>query len=385
MGGSDSVSQETKNEPWGPQAEQLRFLFDEARQQYGETPRYYPGSTVAPQSGASAQSQQSAYERLLGGSPDINAASSYGRDVMGGRYLDPDSNPHLRKYGDYGASDITRHYQTAIAPTLSMAGSGQAGSGREANAYSGSQRNLGDSLGRYYADLYGSAYDRERGRMDTAAGRAPGFAASERADIGMAVGAGQVGDAYGQRRTSADVGRYEYGRDIKRQQLEDFRRMITPPWQAGQTSAAGNAPGEGAAPYAGMATSLIGTMIMASAMAPAAASSRSYKNHIGSVHPVALSRALSRVPVSTWTYKPEAPVIGAHDGAVHIGPMAEDWHDAFGTGDGTSIPYIDYLGTLMAALQGALIRVGQLEKTITALAKASGSEAVAVEPMPEGA
>lgn len=375
-GGSDTVTQ--KNKPWGPQADQLEYLFSQARELYGETPRYYPLSTVAPQSGASGQAQQSAYDRLVTGSADINAAGAYGREVMGGKYLDVESNPHLRQMGDIGASDITRHYQTAVAPTLSMAGVGQAGSGREANVASRSRRDLGAGLSRYYADLYGGAYDRERGRMGQAAGMAPALAASGRADIGTAAGVGQVGDAYAQRRTSADVSRYEYGRDIGRQQLEDFRRMITPQWQVGESTS--TQPGQSSAgPAMGMATSLIGMMMMGGM-----ASSRSYKDHVGEVYPVALSHVLGRVPVSRWSYKPEAPVIGAHDDSVHIGPMAEDWHDAFGTGDGKSIPYVDYLGTLMAALQGALIRVGHLEKTISALAKASGSESVEFEPMPEG-
>jgi len=373
-GGGGEVTQ--SNMPWGPQGEQLEHLFSLAREQYGETPRYYPFNTVAGQSGASGQAQQSAYERLIGGSPDLDSASAYNQDVLSGQYMSPDSNPWLRQMGDMGASDITRHYQTAVSPNLSMAGSGQAGSAREVNAHSGARQDLGKSLSGYYADLYGSAYDRERGRMGQAAGVATDLAGARRADIGTAAGVGQIGDAYAQRGYDADVNRYDYGRDIRGRQLEEFRRMVTPQWQVGESTS--TQPGQSsAAPIAGMAMSMISSMLMAT-------SSRSYKDHVGEVYPVALSHVMGRVPVSRWSYKPEAPVIGAHDDSVHIGPMAEDWHEAFGTGDGKSIPYVDYLGTLMAALQGALIRVGHLEKTISALAKASGSESVEFEPMPEG-
>ncbi len=62
-----------------------------------------------------------------------------------------------------------------------------------------------------------------------------------------------------------------------------------------------------------------------------------------------LDRVL-QLPLSRWTYKTDP------SGARHLGPMAEDFHTAFGLGpDETGIATIDASGVALAAIQGLKI------------------------------
>lgn len=53
------------------------------------------------------------------------------------------------------------------------------------------------------------------------------------------------------------------------------------------------------------------------------------------------------LPISTWRYRTES------SGAVHVGPMAQDFHAAFGLGDSDrSIGLLDASGVALASIQG---------------------------------
>ena len=54
---------------------------------------------------------------------------------------------------------------------------------------------------------------------------------------------------------------------------------------------------------------------------------------------------VSRLPVSRWRFT-EGP------DREHIGPMAEDFQEVFGIGDGTHISVTDAQGIALAAIQG---------------------------------
>jgi hypothetical protein len=69
------------------------------------------------------------------------------------------------------------------------------------------------------------------------------------------------------------------------------------------------------------------------------------KRDVEAVDPERVLQALSRVPISTWAYKSEP-------GVRHLGPMAQDLHDAFGLG-ATDRAYdpVDAHGIAFAAIQ----------------------------------
>ena len=76
-------------------------------------------------------------------------------------------------------------------------------------------------------------------------------------------------------------------------------------------------------------------------------SSRTVKKNISPVDgPTVLERVKS-LPVSEWSYEDE------RDGVRHMGPMAEDFHDAFGLGaDDKHIASLDTAGVALAAIKG---------------------------------
>jgi hypothetical protein len=82
--------------------------------------------------------------------------------------------------------------------------------------------------------------------------------------------------------------------------------------------------------------------------------------------PVRSTDILARIralPVSTWRYTDEA------DRTVrHIGPMAQDWHRAFGfSGDSTTINMSDFDGVNLAAIQALEQRTAAQQAEITGL------------------
>jgi hypothetical protein len=74
---------------------------------------------------------------------------------------------------------------------------------------------------------------------------------------------------------------------------------------------------------------------------------RNTKEHIAPVDPGDVLDRLGRVPVATWSYK------GDPEERRYIGPMAQDFHAAFGLGDDdTHISSGDLDGVALAAIQG---------------------------------
>jgi hypothetical protein len=105
-------------------------------------------------------------------------------------------------------------------------------------------------------------------------------------------------------------------------------------------------------------------------------SDRNIKQDFGAVDRDAILDRLAHLPISTWTYKTEAPP------ARHIGPMAQDFMEAFGVGSNDrTILQVDADGVAFAAIQALHAEVtrlasqnAELEKEIGALraAKARG-------------
>jgi hypothetical protein len=90
-------------------------------------------------------------------------------------------------------------------------------------------------------------------------------------------------------------------------------------------------------------------------------SDRTMKTNILPVDPRVVLERVATVPVSTWSYT-------ADPDTVHMGPMAQDLHAAFGLGGSdTSIAVIDADGVSLAAIQGLYQLVQQQQATIDQL------------------
>lgn len=80
-------------------------------------------------------------------------------------------------------------------------------------------------------------------------------------------------------------------------------------------------------------------------------SSRAVKEHVSSLDPAAVLARVLALPVTRWRYS------GSDEGE-HVGPMAEDFHAAFGLGpDAQGIATVDADGVALAAIQGLAARL----------------------------
>jgi hypothetical protein len=97
----------------------------------------------------------------------------------------------------------------------------------------------------------------------------------------------------------------------------------------------------------------------------ACTSDRSVKTAFAPVDPRGVLQAVTEVPISTWAFREDPS-------ARHIGPMAQDFHRAFGLGsDERTIATVDADGVALAAIQGLHLMVeernAQLEARLAAV------------------
>jgi len=91
-------------------------------------------------------------------------------------------------------------------------------------------------------------------------------------------------------------------------------------------------------------------------------SDRNAKHDITPLDPDQVLERVASMSISSWSYN------DGDTGARHIGPMAQDFHDAFGTGSSDKcIPTVDANGVALAAIQALYRRVERLDGESRAL------------------
>ncbi len=90
------------------------------------------------------------------------------------------------------------------------------------------------------------------------------------------------------------------------------------------------------------------------------ASSRALKQGFVAIDPGAVLDRVLQLPISTWQYRNSSE-------GVHMGPVAEDFHAAFGLGSSSaSISTVDADGVTIAAIQGLHQQLRKAERTLSA-------------------
>jgi hypothetical protein len=88
-------------------------------------------------------------------------------------------------------------------------------------------------------------------------------------------------------------------------------------------------------------------------------SDRNAKEKFQPVNPRKVLDKVARLPITEWQYKTQ-------EGARHIGPMAQDFHDAFALGhDDKHITSVDEDGVALAAIQGLNEKVNEMKSAIS--------------------
>jgi hypothetical protein len=94
-------------------------------------------------------------------------------------------------------------------------------------------------------------------------------------------------------------------------------------------------------------------------------SDRDGKHNLTPVTPVEVLEKVAALPIATWSWKTQDESIR------HIGPMAQDFHAAFGLGESErGISTVDAQGVALAAIQGLNVK---LESEVASL-RAQASE-----------
>ncbi|WP_228718062.1 tail fiber domain-containing protein [Kitasatospora acidiphila] len=82
----------------------------------------------------------------------------------------------------------------------------------------------------------------------------------------------------------------------------------------------------------------------------------------GPVNGYVVLETVAALPISTWRYLWEPEEVR------HLGPMAQDWHAAFGFNqDDTTIPVVDGLGVALVCIQALNRRVDELTAEVDRL------------------
>ena len=92
---------------------------------------------------------------------------------------------------------------------------------------------------------------------------------------------------------------------------------------------------------------------------PGVPSDRNLKTDFAPIQPAEILSRLARLPISSWRYTNELA------GIRHVGPMAQDFRQAFGLGsDDTFIPFVDEQGVALTAIQELNRQLDALQKEV---------------------
>lgn len=237
-------------------------------------PDYYPGSTVAPQSGETQQAIDMMAARGAGGSPVTAAAQGNVTDTLNGRYLDPTSNPEFKTALEAALRPQTEQFMGTVIPGITSAfeGSGRTGSGAHQEAVDRAttsfNRTQADASAKAGADYFTSA----RAQQLQAAGMAPQLAATDYADLAALGEAGAAKDTRAQSQTDADIARYNYGNNAQWDYIGRYLNMLNGGYPGGVTNSSGTSTsvstptGGGLSSILGAGSSALGMGMMAMSM-----------------------------------------------------------------------------------------------------------------------
>lgn len=246
-GGSQKTT--TKVSPWKPAIPYLKGVLSGAQDLYDKGPlKYYPGSTVAPQSDGSRTALQGILQRGMNGSPVDTAAEHNITGVLNGDFLKA-GNPYFGAMSDR----IMGQVMPAIQSQFSMAGRTGSGLNQEALA-----QGLGDSIGALAFQNYNSERDRQ---MDSL-GLAPQIAHEDFVNMGNAANAAQQQEGYDQRQLTDKVNRWNFEQQAPGMALDQFAGRVDPIGGMGSQTTSTTSGGGG-----GLFGNLLGTALVGSNIA----------------------------------------------------------------------------------------------------------------------
>ena len=211
--------------PWGAQQPYLLQGFANAQNLFNQGgPQYYPGQTTVPFTQDTQDALGMMGNRARQGSPLVGAAQSSLTNTLNNGY----NNPFLDSMYDRAASGVTRNFNEATMPGVNagFASAGRYGSGLHQNAQDSARDQLGRTLGGMASNMYGSAYESERGRQMQAAGMAPQLANQDYADISQLMNAGNIQESKNFETLQSDINKFQYEQEKPYDNLARYMGFI---------------------------------------------------------------------------------------------------------------------------------------------------------------
>ena len=124
----------------------------------------YQGQQIADINGQQQMGMGMTSAQALNGFQGQSEAGQNYQDLMGGKFLDPNSNPWLAANAQKAMGDISNAYKTGTMPQTDSAASraGAFGGSAWQQMVGNNERQLGDSLGNAANQFYGQNYANER-------------------------------------------------------------------------------------------------------------------------------------------------------------------------------------------------------------------------------
>lgn len=161
-------------------------------------PNYQPytAPVLNPRSEISDRADELTRNMAMQGSQSLQGANAYNTSVLQGNFLN--ANPYLDKTFDMASKRVGDAYRTGTAPQIAASHSlaGRYGSGAQRKTESDARNQFGDTLNNLATQIYGGAYNTERGAMENAAGRAPALNQADYYGANQLARQGAVRDAY---------------------------------------------------------------------------------------------------------------------------------------------------------------------------------------------
>lgn len=239
----------------------------------GGAPEYYPNATVAPQSTETQQAISRMTNRGLIGSPLVKAAQGQLSDTIGGKYLNPSTNPYFSDALRASLAPQTENFMSTVLPGINstFSGSGRYGSGLHQDNVDRAVTSLNRSQADASVKAGADHFNTERGRQTESSGMSPILASMDYADIDQLAAAGQAQDNFAQSKIDADVAKYNYNQNKDWDYIARYMAMLNGGYPGGTTTSTGTTtsqmPGQdNTGQMIGAGTSLAGSAMMAGAM-----------------------------------------------------------------------------------------------------------------------
>ena len=116
-----------------------------------------------------------------GVAPGLNQAYQQNQNIVGGQYLNPQSNQYLQSYYNAAAQPLIQQFQQSTDPSIlgNAVKSGNIYSSAPQQTESNAQTALAQGLGNLGANIYEPAYQQERQLQQQAINSAPGLASAQ--------------------------------------------------------------------------------------------------------------------------------------------------------------------------------------------------------------